>query len=292
MKSLKIALNNRTFEIELAPEFCPETLKQLESCLPFRTELHYAKIAGEEIMAVMPFHVPLESPMDVSRVKAGMLAFWPQRNLLCLYYGRMQEESASITFLGYLKDEVAQFAPVGEEVRRDQGKKLTYGTFYVDAPPSEAPVIKPTYPPLHPFEYEIWEKLPDEILELTKRSGIMRPVGPLLYAEADTHAFHEYLAVSKDILPSDINTLSIFSKVFGQHLKAFHNKMAGWYLLPQTAAVIESYLGRFSQLDQRTVFEGLLENLTLFVGRLNYWIDALIPWDDFNENMKRNPGIG
>lgn len=288
MESLKLAFNDQVFEIDLIPDHCPQTLSRLKAHLPCRCELHYAKIAGEEIMAIMPFHAPLESALEVSQAKAGMLAFWPRRHLLCLYYGKMQEEAASINLLGYLRDEPVEFAHAGEQVRSDQGKKLRYGTFYIGSRPQAVPVAKPLHTLLHQFEYDIWEKLPDEILELIERPGIMRPVGPLLHAEADTHLFHEYLATSIRVLPADNEALKQFNMIFAHHLCDFHEKMASWYLLPQTAGVIKSYIEQLSQAGGRQSFTTLLENLMLFVGRLNYWLDALIPWDEFNEHMKRN----
>ena len=289
MKTLTIELNNNAFQIELLPELCPKTLKKLENHLPFRTELHYAKIAGEEIMSVMPFSSSLENALEVSQARAGMLVFWPDRHVLCLYYGQMQEEAAAISLLGYLKGGPEQFAQAGEHVRRGQGKKMTFGTFYVEIPKSAVPMITPTHATLHPFEFEIWEKIPDEIFQLTCRTGIMRPVGPLLYAEADTHAFHEYLASSILILPDDANQLIQFSNIFCRQLKAFHNKMSGWYMVPKSASVIEAYLIRFSQTCDAGLYKSLLENFMFFVGRLNYWFDALIPWNVFNEHMKRHP---
>ena len=289
MEILTIALNDNLFQVELLSEFCPKTLKKLKVHLPFRTDLHYAKIAGEEVMGVMPFNAPLENALAVSQARAGMLVFWPERHLLCLYYGQMQEEAADISLLGYLKGDTEHFARVGEQIRREQGKKLHYGTFYIRKPKNAVPVIRPTHVTLHPFEYKIWERLPDEIWQLTCRLGIMRPAGPLLYAEADTHTFHEYLAASISTQPFTGEALARFSTIFCRHLKAFHNKMAGWYLIPETASVIEAYLNRLQQTSDPERYKKLLENLMFFVGRLNYWFDALIPWDVFNEHMKENP---
>lgn len=289
MDSLTIAFNDNAFQVELLPSLCPQTLGRLNAHMPFRTELHYAKIAGEEIMGVMPFNAPLENTLEVSQVKAGMMVFWPERHLLCLYYGKMQEEAASISLLGYLKGDTERFTHAGEQVRREQGKGLIYGSFYGETPKAAVPVITPTHATLLPFEYKIWERLPNEILQLTSRRGIMQPAGPVLYAEADTHAFHEFLVTTIRMLPEEEAALACFSDIFCMHLKAFHQKMAGWYLLPDTASVIKAYLNEFSRTCDAGIHKSLLENLMLFIGRLNFWFDALIPWDEFNEYMKKNP---
>lgn len=285
MEILKIELFDQVFDIELLSDQCPGALKKLKEHLPFRSELHYAKIAGEEIMAVMPFHAPVENLMDVSRAKAGMLAFWPQRHLLCLYYGQMQEEAASIGLLGYLEQDPAEFAAFGERVRREQGRQLCYGAFYIDRPDRQIPVIQPHHPVLHPFERDIWLETPGEITDLIQRPGVMRPVGPLLYAETDTHAFHEYLSASLRLLPDRDEALGLFKTLFLSHLAEFHTKLDGWYLLPNSASVISEYAKRLDAAQGPHAFQGLLENLMLFVGRLNYWFDALVPWNDFNESM-------
>lgn len=288
MGILKLKIEHNIFDIELLEKNCPITIEKLKSFLPFRVELHYAKIAGEEIMAVMPFHAPLENPIDVAQANAGMLAFWPHRHLLCLYYGEMQEEAASINVLGYLKSDTAEFAKYGEKTRGYQGKRFYHGDFFIDDLIDKIPELRAKHEVLHRFELEVWQKVPSEILQLGQKSGIMRPAGPVIYAEKDSHVFHENLNIMNELISSGVNDFSTCKVNLVKFLDSFYNKMRGWYQLKQTAEVIECYHQRIKEADNKEDIKFLIDHLMLFVGRINLWIDALIPWNEFNEYMKKH----
>ena len=117
---LCVRVEAETVEVEIEPERAPRTWAALQALLPLRADLHYARIAGQEIMFIVPALVPLEHATDVQSLGPGAVAYWPDRQLVCLYYGPLQEEATSATVLGRVRD-LAPLAAIGERVRRRQG---------------------------------------------------------------------------------------------------------------------------------------------------------------------------
>lgn len=288
MDTLKMIIDKLVFEIDLSETTSPNTLEVLRTFLPFRTELHYAKILGEEVMCMAPFNMPLEREIEMSQVKPGMLAYWPHRQLICLYYGTMQEETAYINVLGYLKSDIAQFKNYGERIREHQGKKLYNCDFYLEPPCGEVQPACPKHSFLDGLEKEIWCEIPREIANMQGKSGVMRPAGPILYAETDTRIFHEFLDLVGNSIPSDSRNFVFFKETLDNFVAYFYEKMTGWYGLRHTAAVVERYREAFRKCKSTSTLRSLINALTLFIGRINMWLDTLIPWNDINENLKNN----
>ncbi len=107
--------------VEIDPRLAPRTWEALRALLPMHSvDLHYARIAGLEIMFIVPLLLPLENATDVQDLGPGAVAYFPDRQLICLYYGPLQDEAAMATVLGRVHD-LAPLEQVGEQVRRRQG---------------------------------------------------------------------------------------------------------------------------------------------------------------------------
>lgn len=288
MNSLNLKIHSQLFEIDLFAEQSPRTVWTLCSFLPFKIEMHYAKIAGEEVMAVMPFHVPLERAIEVAEMKAGILAFWPERHLLCLYYGALQEEAAQVNVVGNLKSGLERFRVLAELIRNDQGKKLNFCEIYLNESEKPIPTLGIRHAVLHSYEEDIWLQIPEELSALCHREGIMRPGGPILYAEADSRLFHEFLSVLRKRIAQASYDPRYTIVLLRESLQYFCHKMLGWYQLERTAAVVQRYSDRLNLTMPTSELVPLLDALSLFVGRLNMWLDSLIPWNEINVAVKKN----
>jgi hypothetical protein len=117
---LCLRVGDDSVEVDVAPGGAPRTWAALKALLPLRADLHYARIAGQEIMFIVPFLLPLEHAADVQSLGPGSVAYWPERQLICLYYGPLQEEAASVTVLGRVRD-LTPLEAIGERVRARQG---------------------------------------------------------------------------------------------------------------------------------------------------------------------------
>jgi hypothetical protein len=57
-------------------------------------------------------------------------------------------------------------------------------------------------------------------------------------------------------------------------------------LLDEAGALAERVAAALGDGDGQTRL-ALLRELALYAGRLNYWLDLAIPWNDINELMRR-----
>jgi hypothetical protein len=286
MKPLAMAINDQVFSIEIFEEMISESAKAFLQILPFKMDLHYAKIAGDELYGIIPAFWPLEAGVDVGRIQPGTLAYFPSRQLLCLYYGPLQEEGVSITVLGRLTSDLGQVRLIGEEVRRQQGKTTFSAGFRRGEQTKPGKGVHLVSPIVDEYEVEIWETIPEEILQLKKLKGIMRPAGPLFYAEAESRTFHEWLYMTYQNSIEKQWGADLTRSILLPQLSALRSKMAGFYSLKRTARTLSAFEEalRDSRSMERVVT--LCEHLAHFVGRINMWIDTLIPWNDVNEHLK------
>lgn len=283
MEALKLRIGEEVFEIDLLSSTSPNTVRFLNNFLPFRFELHYAKIAGEEIFGMMPFYAPIEEAIDVAQVTKGMVGYWPHRQFLCFYYGKLQQETTRINCLGYIKGNLESFRRIGEKVRRNQGKHLFHGELYTIIPNGSVQFPIPKYHFLDDYEKLIWNKIPEEIRMMKKSFGIMRPGGIILYAESDTRVLHEFSSVILEEISKEKKDFKLFKKILIEFLSFFYNKTLGWYELKETARIIKKYHTFFMRCEKKENFINTLKSFVLFIGRINMWLDTLIPWNDINE---------
>lgn len=131
---------------------------------------------------------------------------------------------------------------------------------------------------------DIWSEMPDEIRDLLRRK---RPAGPIIYAEGETRTLHELLFACYDIAYKnkvDLKSLKEFTRVL---LQFYRGKLDKWYGLRTIAVVLERAEEAFSNAESMENYCELVKELILFVGRVNMWLDLLIPWQEMNELLKK-----
>ena len=125
-------------------------------------------------------------------------------------------------------------------------------------------------------------KAPEELRALCRQRGIMRPGGPLLYAEADSRTTQEILWQAWRAAGRE-GAVPPFVAQIQRHVA---QRLRGWYGLPQSAGVLDAAADALAVMaapDGRALIEALL----IYVGRLNLWLDAAIPWNELNRVFER-----
>jgi hypothetical protein len=88
--------------------------------LPFTSEFHYTKISGEGLYLFVPFFIPPDRMTPVGTLSRGTLAYWPNRQLLLIYYGKFEKEDASVMVLGEIDEGLEEISILGEQVKKYQ----------------------------------------------------------------------------------------------------------------------------------------------------------------------------
>ena len=120
---LDLWIGHERFRVVVQLDPASPTLQRLESLLPWESEGHYAKVAGEEIVSLVPFVLPLENVGQVDDLETGSLCYWPDRAVLCLYYGPSAEVE-TVTVIGKVIDDKTRLRRAGEAIRSQQGAMI------------------------------------------------------------------------------------------------------------------------------------------------------------------------
>ena len=237
-------------------------------------------------MLHLPVVLDVERARPVAALPRGCVAFWPERQFFCVYYGRMQEEDATVTVLGQVVENLDALASAGERLRRPPGDAPPMVRLRAVAPPGGSGCVRPTGPVdqgcptaarIAAAYVAIADGRPDEVTALLGRRDVMRPIGPLLYAEADTRTLHETLWLIRQEARST-GAVPLFASRVLRHAAG---RLRGWYQLSGAAAVLEPAADALPGLSASHAAE-TIDALMLYVGRLNLWLDLSIPWNEFN----------
>lgn len=131
---------------------------------------------------------------------------------------------------------------------------------------------------------EIWTNKPREIAEaLDKSKGYTDSWGssffPTLYAWEETVASRNaFLTLRKTVLESDadLHTLKLLTRNL-LDLYVSYFKMTN---LRDTTKLLREAFQEVEKLTSRTELQELLEELIRYTGRLHYWIEPMMPWED------------
>jgi hypothetical protein len=274
--------------ITLDSQAAAVTCAALAGILPVSTTAHYAKVAGQEIYAHLPLIVEPEGTRAVESLDRGTVAFWPERQLFCVYYGRIQEEDASVTLLGRVTENLRALQEAGESLRQSQGRRFVplrlEWAESVAMSNRQVSISRPA--PAHATgrgsriraaSSAMADAVPRDVEALLARHGVMRPAGVLFYAEAETRKLHEVLWMVRRHL-RDAGAVPVFVPSLLLH---FANRLGGWCGLTEAATLVEGVAAGLSKAPPEDAVDAV-EALIIYAGRLNMWIDACIPWGEVN----------
>lgn len=107
MRKIEIFINEQKFEAELNEI---ETAQRIYNVLPIERE---GSFWGNEIYFEIPLKMENENPTEELRV--GDLAYWPEGNCLCIFYGRTPastndepKPASPVTIVGKIKGNLDQ----------------------------------------------------------------------------------------------------------------------------------------------------------------------------------------
>ena len=106
--------------VRILPDTDELLLTKIFNLLPFLSELHYTKISGEGLYLFVPFFIPPDRTTHVGTLSRGTVAYWPNRQLLLIYYGKFEKEDASVMVLGEIDQGLEEISALGEQVKKCQ----------------------------------------------------------------------------------------------------------------------------------------------------------------------------
>ena len=130
----------------------------------------------------------------------------------------------------------------------------------------------------------IWLHEPADIGRLRTRKGARNQgASALLYAAMKLGQLVVFLNHLREVAKQGGVDLETMRRITEPLLEFYAKQYNGFYQLIDTAAIVrqgESALRGVRTLDE---YAALVGELSLYVGRMDYWVDLEIPWPQFGE---------
>lgn len=84
---VRLDIGGRSCVMRLLTGAAPGLSRQFASRLPIASFVSHAKFAGEEVFFMVPFLAPAENL--VAAVEPGDVGYYPDRQTVCIFYGRV-----------------------------------------------------------------------------------------------------------------------------------------------------------------------------------------------------------
>lgn len=318
MPTLVLEVEGESIAIVLDTESSPRILLAVLERLPMAIDLHCAKLAGDQILWPTTVVMPLEGARSINALPDAPFIYYPDRQFLEIIYAPIQDEEADVVYLGEASRHVDALRRLGETVQAEQGHRIIRGRLsvggtggWVDAfrkrvhgmAPDPRYADRPGVDALGPFARSVREAAaamadqpPSEVMTMMRRRGIMLPAGPLLNAQGETRKLHEGLwslrmraaQAGEKPLHSAIVVDDFVADAAAVLLRTAEDKLANFYGLHEAGGFAGKIAAHFEATseDARTV----LDELIVWVGRLDGWLDACIPWQTVNAAVERASG--
>ena len=140
---------------------------------------------------------------------------------------------------------------------------------------------------------EIWVNEPQEVKAsfLTAKGSGDSAFFPCLYGDFEARACHHVLYTLRQTLRSgsvDFETIKLMTK----NSLINYLPYLSWPGLLDSESFIKQTAEELFAIDSKNEFLRLLEELALYVGRLNYWIDQGMPWYELIQAFEAAKGSG
>ena len=129
----------------------------------------------------------------------------------------------------------------------------------------------------------MWSEMPAEVDGLHDRRGTKGYGWPVIIcAEENTRAFADDVAVLRKAGEDASLDLITLKKVARMFIEAQLAILLNWYGLEGSVQLIEGTLDALDAIESREDYLAYTHELGVYVGRLHWWVDTLIPWDDMS----------
>ncbi len=129
----------------------------------------------------------------------------------------------------------------------------------------------------------MWQEMPSEVAGLLNRRGTKGYGWPVIMSAVEnSRAFADDVAVLRNAGEDASLDLETLKKVARMFIEAQLGILRNWYGLEETVRLIEGTLDALAVVELREEYLGYTHALGVYVGRLHWWVDTLIPWDDIS----------
>lgn len=283
-KELKLQVGDEVASFVLFEDKAPKTCRKLIEALPLKSVAIIAKVAGLEIMMRVPFFVDTGGENEVTAQKPGNVCFVPGSQNVCIFCEDLPG-LGPCSWIGRITENLEGIQREARKCKKQQGSEME---IYEPKNPYTATKKdrqgKSFIEKLRSAREEMWTNKPREIAEaLDKSKGFTDSWGssffPTLYAWEETVASRNtFLTLRTTMLESsaDFNTLKLIAKNL-LDLYVSYFRMTN---MRDTTELLREATREVEKSSSKAELQELLDELIRYSGRLHYWIEPMMPWED------------
>lgn len=126
----------------------------------------------------------------------------------------------------------------------------------------------------------IWTEEPAEIAALKRVQGGCRETAPVfVYLESETRECSEFLWLFRQSVVNGRLSLDEGRLLVSDVLEYKASKWERWYKLTTSCGILLEAAQAFARPLTMEEFIRMVDAIRHYVGRFNFWLDAVLPWD-------------
>ena len=132
---------------------------------------------------------------------------------------------------------------------------------------------------------EIWRKEPIDVRTMREgnvKGAYLNICSPILYAESETREMIDYLWNIKTLIEQDkidlYSAKSLINKIMDFKLQ----KWLVWYHFRSITNIMKEVEKGIERSSNKEELLSVLSLFQIFIGKINFWLDSLIPWQNIS----------
>ncbi len=134
---------------------------------------------------------------------------------------------------------------------------------------------------------KIWLEIPSELKKILRRRDLNHPVGNVLFAESCTRDYAELIWVFREEIVNNKFDDRAARKPLQIILQNLSLNLGGFYMLKEGASLVDDVIKDIQDCNKDEMID-LLDELRLYLSRMELWLDMYIPWYETNEIIRAN----
>jgi len=287
MKFFEMKVGDTVVRAELLTDKAPRICRAFEKSLPAKSFGVNAKFAGEETIVMVPFYTEPEN--EVGSVSPGDIGYYPTRQTLCLFYGKIMPFASVSLFARVVPQDLKKAQAAGRDILKTGALPVTLSLVGGRKRPTAQRRRKASpYNAVALLEKALEDVWADEPADVKRLRRFKRPpMGNLpcvFYANFDLFWATENLLATRPLVEKRL-TAAQSGAVVATLLRRTRSRVAHWGF-EDTSAVLDKVAKQVEKARSRKEVVSTIEAAVLYIDRVQNWVDAMLPWNDLDETLK------
>ena len=286
MKYFEMKVGDTVVRAELLTDKAPRICRAFERSLPNKSFGVNAKFAGEETIVMVPFYTGPEN--EVGSVSPGDIGYYPTRQTLCLFYGKIMPFASVSLFARVVPQDLKKAHAAGRAILKAGALPVSLSMAGGRKRPKARRRAASPYKAVALLEKSLEEVWADEPADVKKLRRFKRPpMGNLpcvFYANFDLFWTTENLLATRPLAEKRL-TPAQSGAVVATLLRRTRSRVAHWGF-EDACAVLDKVAKQVEKSRSRKEVVSTIDATVLYVDRIHNWVDAMLPWNDLDKSLK------